>query len=46
MKKVLSKLQRIVDYVPKDNACKIQENEKIIGIAERSLITKFNQGKD
>ena len=41
IKKVLSKLQRIVDYVPKDNAFKIQENEKIIDIVERIL--EFNQ---
>ena len=40
IKKVLSKLQRIVDYVPKDNAFKIQENEKIIDIVERIL--EFN----
>ena len=36
-KKVLSKLQRIVDYVSKDNAFNIQENEKIIDIVERIL---------
>ena len=40
IKKVLSKLQRIVDYLPKDNAFKIQENEKIIDIVERIL--EFN----
>ena len=34
IKKVLSKLQRNVDYGPKDNAFKIQENEKIIDIIE------------
>ena len=28
IKKVLSKLQRIVDYTPKDDATKIKENEK------------------
>ena len=38
--KVLSKLQRIVDDVLKDNTFKIQENEKIIDIAERIL--EFN----
>ena len=32
IKKVLNKLQRIVDYVPKDNALKIQENGKTIDI--------------
>ena len=41
IKKVLSKLQRIIDYVPKDNAFKIEENEKIIDIVERILY--FNQ---
>ena len=40
IKKVLSKLQRIVDYVPKDNAFKIQENEKILNTVERIL--QFN----
>ena len=40
IKKVLSKLQRIIDYVPKDNAFKIEENEKIIDIVERIL--EFN----
>ena len=39
--KILSKLQRIIDYVPKDNSFKIQENEKIIDIVERILV--FNQ---
>ena len=39
-KKVLSKLQRIVHYVPNDNAFKIQDNEKIIDIVERIL--EFN----
>ena len=39
-KNVLSKLKRIVDYMPKDNAFKIQENEKIIDIVERIL--EFN----
>ena len=41
IKKVLNKLQRIIDYVPKDNAFKIEENEKIIDIIERILY--FNQ---
>ena len=40
IKKVLNKLQRIVDYVPKDNAFKIQDNEKIIDIFE--TILEFN----
>ena len=37
IKKILSKLQRTVDYVPKDNTFEIQENEKIIDIIERIL---------
>ena len=41
IKKLLSKLQRIVDYLPKDNAFKIEENEKIIDIVERIL--EFNK---
>ena len=40
IKKILSKLLRIVDYVPKDNTSKIEENEKIIDIVERIL--EFN----
>ena len=41
IKKVLSKLQRTVDYMPKDNEFKIEGNEKIIDIVERVL--EFNQ---
>ena len=41
IKETLSKLQKIVDYVPKDKAHKIEENKKIISIAERIL--EFNQ---
>ena len=41
IKKVLSKLQRIIDYTPKDDAAKIEMNEKIIEIVERILY--FNQ---
>ena len=41
VKKVLSKLQRIIDYAPKDDVFKIAENEKIIDINERILY--FNQ---
>ena len=37
IKKVLSTLQRIIDYIPKDNAFKSEENEKIIDIVERIL---------
>ena len=40
IKKVLNKLQKTVDYVPKDNTFKIKENEKIIDIVERIL--EFN----
>ena len=36
----MSKLQRTVDYVPKDNTIKIEENEKIIDIVEHIL--EFN----
>ena len=41
IKKVLSKLQRIIDYVPKDDVFKTEENKKIIDIVERILY--FNQ---
>ena len=41
IKKVLSKLRRTIDYVPNDNAFKIEENQKIIDIVERIL--EFNQ---
>ena len=48
IKKVLSKLQRIIYYVPKDNAFNIEENENIIDIVKRIL--QFNNniqsGKD
>ena len=37
MKKILSELQRIIDYTPKDDAAKIEENEKTIDIIERIL---------
>ena len=40
VKKVLSKLQRTIDYVPNDNAFMIEESEKIIDIVERIL--EFN----
>ena len=40
IKKVLSKLERIFDYTPKDDAAKIKENEKIIDIVEK--IFEFN----
>ena len=41
IKKVLSKLKRIIEYAPKDDAFKIEENEKIVDIVERILY--FNQ---
>ena len=41
IKKVLSKLQRIVNYTPKDDVFKIEESEKIIDVVERMLY--FNQ---
>ena len=40
-KKVLSKLQRNIDYAAKDDAAKIKENEEIIDIVEGILY--FNQ---
>ena len=39
-KKVLSKLKRIAEYTPKDDAAKIKENEKMVDVVERIL--KFN----
>ena len=41
IKKVLSILKRIIEYAPKDDAFKIEENEKIIYIAEK--IIEFNK---
>ena len=41
IKKVLSKSKRIIDYAPKDDVFKTEENEKIIDIVERILY--FNQ---
>ena len=41
IKKVLSKLKRIIEYEPKDYAFKIEENEKIIEVVEKIL--EFNQ---
>ena len=37
IKKLLSKLKRIIEYTPKDDAAKIEENEKIIEIGEITL---------
>ena len=43
-KEVLSKLKRIIDYTPKDNAFKIEEIEKITDIVERILyLNQLNQ---
>ena len=39
---MLSELQRIIDYTPKDYAAKIEENEKTIDIIERILLRIFN----
>ena len=41
IKKVLRKLQTIIDCPPKDNVFKIKKNEKIIDIVQRILY--FNQ---
>ena len=41
IKKVLTKLQRIIDYAPKDDVFKNEEDEKAIDIFERILY--FNQ---
>ena len=40
IKKASGKLQRIINYTPKDDADKIKENEKIIDVAEKIL--EFN----
>ena len=37
IKKVLSKLKRIIEYEPKDYVFKIEENEKIIDVVEKIL---------
>ena len=37
IKKVLSNLKRIIEHTPKDDAAKIEEDEKIIDIVERVL---------
>ena len=41
IKKILNKLQKIIDYAPKDKTHKMEENEKIIKIVRRIL--EFNQ---
>ena len=40
MKKVLTKLKKNIENTPKDDATKVEENEKIIDIVER--IIEFN----
>ena len=40
IEKVLSKLTRIIGYAPKDDAFKIEENEKVIDVVEKIL--QFN----
>ena len=40
IKKLLSKFKRITEYIPKDDAAKTEENEKIIDIFEKIL--EFN----
>ena len=37
IKKVLTKLKRIIENTPKDDAAKIEENEKIIDVVEKIL---------
>ena len=41
IKKVLSKLKRIIKYTPNDDAAKIEENKKIIDFVEK--IFYFNR---
>ena len=44
IKKVLHKLQIIIDYTPKDDAAKIEENENIVDVVERTLyFNRLNQ---
>ena len=44
IKKVLSKLKRIIKYTPKDDAAKIEENKKIIDFVEKTLyFNRLNQ---
>ena len=47
IKKVLSKLKRIIVYAPKDDAAKIEENEKIINIVQKiiELNNKIQSGQ-
>ena len=44
IKKVLHKLQIIIGYTPKDDAAKIEENENIVDVVERTLyFNRLNQ---
>ena len=48
IKKVLNKLKRIIGNTPKDDAAKIDENEKIIDVVERilELNNKIQSGQE
>ena len=48
IKKVLTKLKRIIGNTPKDDAAKIEENEKIIDVVERilELNNKIQSGQE
>ena len=48
IKKVLTKLKRIILNTPKDDAAKIEENEKIIDVVERilELNNKIQSGQE
>ena len=37
IKKILSKLKKVIEYTPKDDVAKIEDNEKIVDIVERIL---------
>ena len=41
IKKVLYEIQKTIDYVPKENTFKIEENKKVIDIFKKIL--KYNQ---
>ena len=48
IKKVLTKLKRIIDNTPKNHAANIEENEKIVDIAEKilELNNKIQSGQE
>ena len=48
IKKVLTKLKRIIDNTPKNHAANIEENEKIVDIAEKilELNNKIHSGQE